>query len=119
GHPGPLLPGRLGGADVEPAVDLAGIGGDDLDRPVLRQRQSDRGLSYRRGPHQHRDPTGGQIAAPAPRVAAARWSSARARRAAAARWRTAAAAIRASRAGRAARPPSPRLGRRTWPRTAR
>ena len=28
GDPGPLLPGRLGGADVEPAIDLAGVGRD-------------------------------------------------------------------------------------------
>src|SRR5439155_17078416 len=62
----PLAPGGFGGADVQPTVDLTGIGRDDLQRPVSRERQRDRRLSYRGRPHDDRKVSAGQTGAPAP-----------------------------------------------------
>jgi len=105
GHPRPLLPRGLGGPDVEPAVDLPRIGGDDLERPVRRESEGDRGLPDRRGPDQYRHLSAGQIVAPVPRGGVVRWWPARARRAAGGRWRTIGAGAAASRARRGAGPP--------------
>ncbi len=81
GDAGALLPGRLGGADVEPAVDLPGIGRDHLERQVRRERERHRGLPHRRRPHDHRDPSVAQSGAPAPLAATGRSWNGRARRA--------------------------------------
>src|SRR6185503_8812969 len=67
-----LLARRLGGTDVEPTIDLPGIGREDLERPVSGQCKGDGGLAHGGRPDQHRDFTAGQTFAPAPRVAAAR-----------------------------------------------
>jgi hypothetical protein len=48
----PVRGGRLGRADVEPAIDLTRVGGDDGDRPALaaeRLAQPDRELGLAGG----------------------------------------------------------------------
>ena len=50
GHPAPLLRGRLGGADVHPAVELHGVGVDDLPAQPQGELDAQGGLAGARGP---------------------------------------------------------------------
>ena len=86
-HTGEGSPGRLGRANVEPAIDLARVGGDDLERPVRGQREGDRRLADARGSDDDGSSSAGQTGAPAPRGGAVPCWRVRARRAAAGRRR--------------------------------
>src|SRR6185436_10467237 len=53
-HPRHDVRARLGGPDVETAIELAGVGRDDSDALQARERDGDGGLADARGAHNHR-----------------------------------------------------------------
>ena len=65
---GLLLPGRLAGADIHAAIDLARVGVDRLDRQGAGEPDRDGGLSDARGPHDDEERRGDHQVRPSSRL---------------------------------------------------